>query len=68
VALRHSEAVIVILIGACVVLALLTVFSLEPSDTQAKSKSGMFTGLVEVMRNWQRDWFELVELPNGPSQ
>jgi len=35
---------------------------------QAKSKSGMFTGLVEVMRNWQRDWFELVELPNGPSQ
>ena len=28
-------------IGACVVLALLTVFSIELSDTQAKSKSGI---------------------------
>ena len=40
-ALRHSKAVIVIVIGACVVLALLTVFSIELSDTQAKSKSGI---------------------------
>ena len=32
------------------------------------TKPVTFTGLVEVMRNWQRYWFELVELPNGPSQ
>ena len=30
------------------------------------TKPVTFTGLVEVMRNWQRYWFELVELPNGP--
>ena len=39
--MRHSKAVIVIVVGACVVLALLTVFSIELSDTQAKSKSGI---------------------------
>ena len=32
------------------------------------TKPVTFTGLVEVMRNWQRYWFELVELPSGPSQ
>ena len=32
------------------------------------TKPVTFTGLVEVMRNWQRYWFELVELPNGSSQ
>ncbi len=32
------------------------------------TKPVTFTGLVEVMRNWQRYWFELVELPNGPSK
>jgi CheY-like chemotaxis protein len=30
------------------------------------TKPVTFTGLVEVMRTWQRYWFELVELPNGP--
>jgi signal transduction histidine kinase len=39
--LRHSKAVIVIVTGACVVLALLTVFAIELSNTQAKSKSGI---------------------------
>ena len=39
--MRHSKAVIVIVVGACVVLALLTVFSIELSDTQAKSKNGI---------------------------
>jgi CheY-like chemotaxis protein len=29
------------------------------------TKPVTFTGLVEVMRTWQRYWFELVELPNG---
>ena len=29
------------------------------------TKPVTFTGLVEVMRNWQRYWFEFVELPNG---
>jgi CheY-like chemotaxis protein len=28
------------------------------------TKPVTFTGLVEVMRTWQRYWFELVELPN----
>ena len=32
------------------------------------TKPVTFTGLVEVMRNWQRYWFELVELPNGSSK
>lgn len=32
------------------------------------TKPVTFTGLVEVMRNWQRYWFELVELPNGSPQ
>ena len=31
------------------------------------TKPVTFTGLVEVMRTWQRYWFELVELPNGSS-
>ena len=39
--MRHSRAVIVIVVGACIVLALLTVFSIELSDTQAKSKNGI---------------------------
>lgn len=30
------------------------------------TKPVTFTGLVEVMRNWQRYWFELVELPEAP--
>ena len=29
------------------------------------TKPVTFTGLVEVMRTWQRYWFELVELPKG---
>src|SRR5579863_6134459 len=29
------------------------------------TKPVTFTGLVEVMHDWQRYWFELVELPNG---
>jgi CheY-like chemotaxis protein len=29
------------------------------------TKPVTFTGLVEVMRTWQRYWFELVELPMG---
>jgi CheY-like chemotaxis protein len=32
------------------------------------TKPVTFTGLVEVMRGWQRYWFELVELPNGTSR
>lgn len=31
------------------------------------TKPVTFGGLVEVMRTWQRYWFELVELPNGKS-
>jgi CheY-like chemotaxis protein len=30
------------------------------------TKPVTFAGLVEVMRTWQRYWFELVELPEGP--
>jgi len=29
------------------------------------TKPVTFTGLVEVLRTWQRYWFEIVELPNG---
>ena len=39
--MRQSKAGIVIVVGACLVLALLTVFAIELSDTQAKSKSGI---------------------------
>jgi signal transduction histidine kinase len=39
--MRHTKAGMVIVVAACVVLALLTVFAIELSDTQAKSKSGI---------------------------
>jgi CheY-like chemotaxis protein len=32
------------------------------------TKPVTFAGLVEVMRNWQRYWFELVELPDGANR
>ena len=32
------------------------------------TKPVTFAGLVEVMRAWQRYWFEIVELPEPPSQ
>ena len=32
------------------------------------TKPVTFGGLVEVMRTWQRYWFELVELPEPPKQ
>ena len=32
------------------------------------TKPVTFTGLVEVMKTFQRYWFELVELPNGKVQ
>jgi CheY-like chemotaxis protein len=30
------------------------------------TKPVTFAALVEVMANWRRYWFEIVELPNGP--
>jgi signal transduction histidine kinase len=39
--LRHSKAGGVVIIGACVVLAVMTVFAIELSDTQAKSKNAI---------------------------
>jgi signal transduction histidine kinase len=39
--LRHSKAGLVVVIGACVVLAVMTVFAIELSNTQAKSKNGI---------------------------
>lgn len=32
------------------------------------TKPVTFGGLVEVMKTWQRYWFEIVELPETPSQ
>ena len=37
--MRHSKAVIAIVVGACITLALLTVFAIELSNNQAKSRS-----------------------------
>lgn len=39
--MRHSKAGLVVVIGACVVLAVMTVFAIELSNTQAKSKNGI---------------------------
>ncbi len=39
--MRHSKAGMVVVVGACVVLAVMTVFAIELSDTQDKSKSGI---------------------------
>jgi signal transduction histidine kinase len=39
--MRHTKASMVMVVAACVGLALLTVFAIELSDTQAKSKSGI---------------------------
>jgi signal transduction histidine kinase len=39
--LRHSKAGGVVVVGACIVLAVMTVFAIELSDTQAKSKSAI---------------------------
>jgi signal transduction histidine kinase len=40
-ALHHSKAGLLVVISACIVLAVTTVFAIELSDTQAKSKSGI---------------------------
>ena len=46
-ALRHSKAAIIVLTGACVALALLTVFAIELSNAQSNSESGIKTEVHE---------------------
>ncbi len=54
-AVRHSKAVIVIIVGACLTLALLTVFAIELSNNQAKSRRGISRGARAVRRSLRPD-------------
>ena len=55
--MRRKEAVAALVAGAVIVLALLTVFAIELSDNQAKSKQDIESRVHEFVPNSRIGWF-----------